>query len=99
MWPSSLVPDTKGMGVLEFVSESKTYRMLRTVRRWAANSVVLSVLGRERVQAGLVSAFALASVASVFATDLGAGVQFLSFLLLFVGLSLLAARVVDPPTD
>ncbi len=87
------------MRVLESIRESKTYRIARTARRWAAGSVALSLLGRERVLAGLVGVFVLLSVASVFRSNLGSGVKFLSFLLLFVAIALLTERVADPPTE
>lgn len=92
-------PNTVAMGLLELIWKSKTYRLARTARRWAAGSVVLSLLGQERALAGLVSVFVLGSVASIFRSNLGSGVKFLSFLLLFVGIALLTERVVDPPTD
>lgn len=87
------------MRILESIPESKTYRIVRTARRWAADSTVISLLGRERVLAGLAGVFVLVSVVSVFRSNLGSGVKFLSFLLLFVAVSLLAERAIDPPTD
>lgn len=87
------------MRILESIRESKTYRIARTARRWAAGSLVLSLLGRERVLAGLIGVFVLGSVVSVFGSNLGSGVKFLSFLLLFAAIALLAERVVDPPTE
>lgn len=87
------------MRLLETIRQSKTYRIARTARRWAAGSIVLSLLGRERVLAGLVGAVVLLSVASVFRSNLGSGVKFLSFLLLFVAIALLTERVVEPPTE
>lgn len=87
------------MRILEAIPESRTYRIVRTARRWAAGSVVLSLLGRERVLAGLVGGFVLLSAVSVFRSNLGSGVKFLSFLLLFAAIALLVERIVDPPME
>lgn len=79
--------------------ESRIYAVLRTLRRWTATSTLFSLLGSERVLLGGLAGFVLLSVVSVFDSNLGAGVKFLSFALLFVCLAALIDRFVDPPTE
>jgi len=76
--------------------ESRAYRALRTLRRWADDSVVCSAVVDERVLKGLVAVFVVGSVLSVLASNLGAGVKFLSFLLVFAVLGGATARRLDP---
>lgn len=85
--------------VTESVTSSRTYRLVRTLRRWAGESVVASLLGHERVLIGALATIVLVSVGSVLRSSLGAGVKFLSFALLFVCLAWLTARFVDPPGE
>jgi hypothetical protein len=86
-------------GDVEPFSESVTNRVLRTLRRWAAGSVLLSRVGRERALLATLLVVVLVSVASVFGSNLGSGVKFLSFALVFVCLAALVERVVDPGSD
>ncbi len=88
-----------GQGRIEPFSESKTYAVVRTLYGWTASSRVLSLLDDERVLFGCLAGFVLASVVAVFRSNLGAGVKFLSFALLFVALAVPIHRLVDPPTE
>lgn len=88
-----------GRDLLRSFSESKAYAVIRTLYRWMANSTVLSVLDNERVLFGVLAVFVLASVVSVFRSNLGAGIEFLSFALLFVCLAVLIDRFIEPPTE
>lgn len=81
------------------LSESRIYGVVRTLRRWTDSSVVLSWLGPTGLLSALVGAFVLASVAFVYQSNLGAGVKFLSFALLFAGVAALVQRLVDPPAE
>lgn len=85
--------------LLRSFSESRAYAAIRMLYRRAANGRLLSLLGTERVLLGILAAFVLASVVSVFRSNLGAGIQFLSFALLFVCLAVLIERFVEPPTE
>lgn len=85
--------------ILEAVANSRTYRVAETVRGWAADSVTAALLAKERVQLAGLGLIVVVSVASVLGSNLGAGVKFLSFALLFVGLAWVTARFVDPPGD
>jgi len=76
--------------------ESRAYCALRTLRRWADDSVVCSAVVDERVLKGLVAVFVVGSVLSVLASNLGAGVKFLSFLLVFAVLGGATARRLGP---
>lgn len=84
---------------LEPFSESRTYDVLQTLHRWTDSSTVISLLGSERVLLGSLAVFVLVSVVSVFRSNLGAGVKFLSFALFFVCLAALIDRFVDPLTE
>jgi|GEM_PF-661259 len=84
---------------LEPFSESRTYDALQTLHRWTDSSTVISLLGSERVLLGSLAVFVLVSVVSVFRSNLGAGVKFLSFALFFVCLAALIDRFVDPLTE
>jgi hypothetical protein len=81
---------------IEPFSESATYRAVRTLRRWAEGIVLLGRLDGERVLFGALAALVLVSVGSVFRSNLGSGVKFLSFALVFVCLAALTERVLDP---
>lgn len=80
-------------------SESRTYAAVRTFYRRAASSRLLSVLGDERVLFSVLAAFVLASVVSVFRSNLWAGIEFLSFVLVFIPLAVLIDRLVYVPAE
>ncbi|WP_436932513.1 hypothetical protein [Halosimplex halobium] len=84
---------------IEPFSESATYRVLRTLRRWAEGSVLLSRLGGERALFAALAAVVLLSVVSVFGSNLGAGVKFLSFALVFVSVAALTERYLYPEAE
>lgn len=84
-----------GWSDVEPFSESRTYRAVCTLGRWAEGSAILSALDGERVLFGALGVLVLASVVSVFRSNLGAGVQFLSFALAFVCIAALTQRFVD----
>ncbi|WP_135366152.1 hypothetical protein [Halosimplex halophilum] len=84
---------------IEPFSESATYRVARTLRRWAEGSVLLSRLDGERALSAALAAVVLVSVASVFRSNLGAGVKFLSFALVFVSVAALTERFLYPEAE
>ncbi|QLH81403.1 hypothetical protein [Halosimplex pelagicum] len=84
---------------IEPFSESATYRVVRTLRRWAEGSVLLSRLDGERVLSGALAALVLLSVVSVFRSNLGSGVKFLSFALVFVAVAALTERFLYPDAE
>ncbi|QLH76973.1 hypothetical protein HZS55_06540 [Halosimplex rubrum] len=84
---------------VEPFSESATYRAVRTLGRWAEGSVLFAHLDGERVLFGALAALVVVSVGSVFRSNLGSGVKFLSFALVFVCLAALTARFVDPGAE
>lgn len=86
-------------GDVEPFTESATYRVVRTLRRWTTSSALLSRLDAERALFGILGAVVLVSVASVFRSNLGAGVKFLSFALVFVCVAWATSRAVDPGAD
>lgn len=88
-----------GVRLATIVRESATYRGLRTLRRWAAGSVTWAVLSDERVLKGLAAAFVTLGVVSVLASNLGAGVKLLSFLLVFAVVGAVTLRRLDPPAE
>jgi hypothetical protein len=71
------------MRIVRALRDSRLYRGLCTLQRWAEHSVVVATLGDERVLKALVAVFVVGSVLSVLASNLGAGLKFLSFLLVF----------------
>lgn len=85
-----------GSAIVDSISESRTYRVAVTLRRWVADSATASLLERERVLVGALALIVLVSAGSVFRSNLGAGVKFLSFALLFACLAWLTARFLDP---
>lgn len=87
------------MRLAETFRQSVIGRALLTLRRWAGTSTVVAVLASERVLATALAGFVVLSVVSVFASNLGAGVKFLSFLLTFVVVAALTYRVLDPPAE
>lgn len=80
-------------------SESRIRAVVGTLRRWTESSVLLARLGPTGLLSALLAGFTLASVAFVFQSNLGAGVKFLSFALLFVAVAALVQRVVEPPAE
>jgi len=81
------------------LSDSRVYGVVRTLRRWTATSVVVSRLGVSGLLTAAVGAFGLASVVFVYRSNLGAGIKFLSFALLFLGVAAVVQRLVDEPSD
>jgi len=81
------------------LSESRIYGVARTLRQWTVTSVLLARLGPTRLLTALVGGFVLASVGFVYRSNLGAGVKFLSFALLFVAVAALVQRFVGPPSE
>ncbi len=80
-------------------SESKANAAIRTLYRRAASSRALSVLGDERVLIGALAVSVLASAVSVFRSNPAAGIEFLSFVLVFVPLAVLIDRFLEIPTE
>lgn len=72
--------------------ESTTYRALRTLGRWAANSAVYALLADERLLLGGLAVFVLVSVASVLTSSLGVAIKFLSFLVVAAFVALVVQR-------
>lgn len=79
-------------------SESRAYAAVRTLYRRTAGRF-LSVLGTERVLFGVLAVSVLASAVSVFPSNPAAGIEFLSFALVFVPLAVLIDRLVDAPAE
>jgi len=80
-------------------SESRIQSVVGTLQRWTESSVLLARLGPTGLLSTLLAGFTLASVVFVYQSNLGAGVKFLSFALLFVAVATLVQRVVEPPTE
>lgn len=87
------------MGLAETFRQSAIGRLASTLRRWARTSTVVALLASERLLAVVLGGFVLLSVVSVFASNLGSGVKFLSFLVLFVAVAAVTHRFVDPPSE
>ncbi|MBP1954376.1 membrane protein implicated in regulation of membrane protease activity [Halarchaeum rubridurum] len=83
------------MDLAAAIRSSTTYRVLRALGRWTANSTVYALCADERVLLGGLAAFVLVSVVSVLASSLGAAVKFLSFLLLAALVALVVQRRLD----
>jgi len=76
--------------------KSVTYRMFSLVCRWTKGSSVCRLLGDDRVLVGAVGLFLVVSLVRVLFSTLGAPVKFLSFLLLFIVLTVLTWNYTDP---
>ena len=85
--------------ISNILSDSRVYGVVRTLRRWTETSVLLSRLGVSGLLTAFVGAVGLASVVFVYRSNLGAGIKFLSFALLFVGVAALVERLVEEPAE
>ena len=78
---------------------SRLASVVETLARWTESSVLCAVLTPTRLLTGVLGSAVLVSVVAVYRSQLGAGVKFLSFALLFVAIAALVGRVVEPPAE
>jgi hypothetical protein len=84
------------MDLRETVQGSALYRAIARLRRWADDSVAVSLATDERIQQAFVGLVLLVSVVSVLGSNMNAAVKFLSFVALFAVTAALVWSVADP---
>ncbi|UPW01290.1 hypothetical protein M0R88_04090 [Halorussus gelatinilyticus] len=87
------------MDVVRTVRESNIYAVVSTLRRWARGSTVLSMLTREEVLQGLLAIVLIVSTTRVALTNLNAAVKFLSFVVLFLLVVVIALPFTEPSSE
>lgn len=87
------------MGIIDILVGSRIHRALRRAQRWTKDRLSLTRARRERVLKAAVGVLVGVSVVSVLGSNLGSGIKFLSFLVLFTVIAAIVVTVVDPPTD